>query len=116
MTYRCRTSQTEQRVKHVDSAADPNTDHNASRLLQDISLIFFYQQQLILNHQLFIQQQQTLSALMGKVEGLGKMMENKSESPNENTMKHLPTIPDAQPRKTHVLSDVIGFGKFESRW
>ena len=92
-------------VKNVNSGADPNTD-SASIPSQDFSLAF-YQQQLMLNHQLFIQQQQTVSALMGKVEGLAKIVESQSGSPNENTrVKHLPTIPEPITRKTHVLSDV----------
>ena len=77
---------------------------------QDFSMAF-YQQQVMLNHQLFIQQQQTVSALIGKVDGLAKLVENNGEKQKaseakreeKTRVKQLGT--GKQSRKTHVLSD-----------
>ena len=52
-----------------------NINNVAAVLTPDVSLAF-YQQQFILNHQMFSQQQQTV---IGKVDGLAKMVGNKNQ-------------------------------------
>ena len=51
---------------------------SGSASAQDFSMAF-YQQQLMLNHQLFMQQQQTVSALIGKVDNLSKLVDKKEQ-------------------------------------
>lgn len=85
------------------SSAPPST--NAS-ITQDFSS--FYQQQIMLNAQLFLQQQQTVNTLIGKVDGLTKLVENRGEqtvTPDENTRIRQLTRKDVIRQKTHVMSD-----------
>ena len=89
----------------VNNLAVPTTEPVSSLPSQDFSLNF-YQQQIMLNHQMFLQQQQTINALMGKVEGLTKDAANKMSALTDGH-----TVTPMQNRintvtKAHVLSDV----------
>ena len=72
----------------VNNPAVPTTEPVFSIPSQDFSLNF-YQQQIMLNHQMFLQQQQTINALMSKVKGLTKDASNKmsalTDGNTENT-------------------------------
>ena len=96
-------------VRNVNNLAVPLIGQNEAITSQDFS-VAFYQQQAMINHNLIMQQHQTVSALVDKVDGLAKKVENKSGSADENTrVKQLPTQPRSskyEQRKTHDLSDV----------
>ena len=90
------------------SAVPSSVPTNSGTPTQGEFPLAFYQQQVMLNHQLFMQQQQTVQALIGKVDGLTKLVENNGKSKmdehcrDDNTkVKHL----KATDRKSHVLSD-----------
>lgn len=74
---------------------------------QDASMAF-YQQQIMLNHQIFLQQQQTVNALIGKVDTLTNIVTNREQSlrsSDENTrVEQLPKVA-ASNVKTHAMSD-----------
>ena len=53
--------------------------HGGALSTPDLSLTI-YQQQMMLNHQMFLQQQQTVNALTGKVEGLAKIVNNRESA------------------------------------
>lgn len=81
----------------------------------------FYQQQMMLNAQMFVQQQQTVNALISKVDGLTKLVETRGEmqtnevqnrvntsvsQTDENTkVKNLRQLIIKEKTKTHAMSD-----------
>ena len=81
-------------AQNIKNAAVPKNDRSWA----------FYKQQLMLNHQMFLQQQQTVNSLIGKVDGLVKMVGNKQQTTKvteQNTrVKQLP-----RQRQVHTLSD-----------
>ena len=76
---------------------------NNSEAVPAMSLAF-YQPQMMLNHQMFLQQQQTVNALIGKVDGLARMVGNNEQTrtvdEGNTRVKQLP-----RKRKFHTLSD-----------
>ena len=71
----------------------------------------FYQQQLMLNHQIMLQQQQTVNSLIGKVESLEKRVDNK-EKTSEKTVSNtqitqgkLNSLPKHRAYNSHAISD-----------
>ena len=81
----------------------------------------FYQQQMMLNAQMFVQQQQTVNALISKVDGLTKLVEKRGEmetnevqnkantnvsQTDENTkVQNLRQLIIKEKTKTHAMSD-----------
>ena len=90
----------------VNGTADHQNINNvasSSAISNPALSLTFYQQQAMLNQQMFIQQQQTVSALITKVEGLAKMvMREPNRVTDENTkVDQLPT----KRARTHAMSD-----------
>ena len=87
----------------LNGTAEAQNINNAAVPRNDTSLAF-YQQQIMLKHQMFLQQQQTVNSLIGKVGGLAKMVGNKQQTTKvteQNTrVKQLP-----RQRRVHTLSD-----------
>ena len=87
----------------LNGTAEAQNINNAAVPRNDTSLAF-NQQQIMLNHQMFLQQQQTVNSLIGKVDGLAKMAGNKQQTTKvteQNTrVKQLP-----RQRRVHTLSD-----------
>ena len=63
-------------VNNQFSAVPSSVPSNGGAPTQDFPMAF-YQQQALLNHQLFMQQQQTVQALIGKVDSLTKYVHSK---------------------------------------
>ena len=94
--------------------ADATNVNNISSALQSTSASAtpdyssFYHQQIMINAQLFLQQQQTVNALIGKVDGLTRLVENREEqtaSADENTRIKQLSRKAVISQKTHVMSD-----------
>ena len=87
----------------LNGTAEAQNINNTAVPRNDTSLAF-NQQQIMLNHQMFLKQQQTVNSLIGKVDGLAKMVGNEQQTTKvtkQNTrVKQLP-----RQRRVHTLSD-----------
>ena len=87
----------------LNGTAEAQNINNTAVPRNDTPLAF-NQQQIMLNHQMFSQQQQRVNSLIGKVDGLAKMVGNKQQTTKvteQNTrVKQLP-----RQRRVHTLSD-----------
>ena len=82
--------------------------HGGALSTPDLSLTI-YQQQMMLNHQMFLQQQQTVNALIGKVEGLAKIVNNRESAGKSDKSPRVSELKQTKSKRgkphEHVLSD-----------